>query len=497
MLKKILRRGTKARPPSSLGDVPSRLWLVDSSEDPKALFTILGNIGHGVFGDVYQMLHQPTMKVLAGKLIKASLAADHDVLETEVSAMSEVFSQYCLKYHGSIEWDGSIMILMDYCKNGSLRDILDRREEVLSEAQISVVLRDVLKGLQVLQTRHRIVHRDIKASNLLLTDACFVQICDFSLTSRFDRATCETMTIVGTPYWLAPEVISGSTYGFPADVWSLGITAVELAEGAPPYIELSGGKAMIEIALNGFPGYRFSELHSPEFCDFVAHCVAREEKDRWSVQELIKHPFIERGKRLKREEVLKDLLEDKKQNNTSTVPTNEVVFDPHDISEAQLPGGQNFEMSPLALSGTDPFSSMNLPFAQGIDQQDHEHRKSSVQHGTMRDLSHVNDEAFVKASHAMSVKIPFVPLSRERKQETIGRYTPATSPNEKAVVGSDKHEAPARVPIVLVVLLMVIVIFMFCGVEGVVASTAACFVGNLVVWRLKESRGRRQRMDRV
>jgi serine/threonine protein kinase len=107
---------------------------------------------------------------------------------------------------------------------------------------------------------------------------------------------------------MAPEVISGISYSFPADLWSVGITAVELAEGAPPYAELPPPKAMIEIATKGFPGYRFPTKHSAEFCDFVSHCVAQDPKQRWTIPELMEHPFIQREARLVRANVLAEML---------------------------------------------------------------------------------------------------------------------------------------------------------------------------------------------
>jgi serine/threonine-protein kinase 24/25/MST4 len=148
---------------------------------------------------------------------------------------------------------------MGYCDRGSLRDLLDTRQQVLSEDQISVIMRDLLEGLQLIQTEHRIIHRDIKAANILLCSDGGIKIADFGISRRFDFGTTQTITVVGTPYWMAPEVIQGTSYSFPADVWSVGITAVELTEGPPTYGEYPPAKAMVEISINGFPGYRFPQ----------------------------------------------------------------------------------------------------------------------------------------------------------------------------------------------------------------------------------------------
>jgi serine/threonine protein kinase len=285
-------------------------WSFDPSVDPRSVFRQVRRIGAGGFGIVWQIMYVPSMKVLAGKLINPSLVNGRTrrELEAEIDLMREVDSPHTVKYYGSVKYNGSLMILMEYCARGSLRDLLDSRERVLSEDQISIVIRDLLKGLQLLQTRHRIVHRDIKAANILITADCSIRIADFGVSRRFSSGNCQTVTIVGTPYWMAPEVISGCSYSFPADLWSVGITAVELAEGAPPYVELAPTKAMIEIAAKGFPGYRYPHLHSSDFCDFVAHCVAYDPNRRWTIAELLEHPFIKRADRLVRADVLTDMV---------------------------------------------------------------------------------------------------------------------------------------------------------------------------------------------
>jgi serine/threonine protein kinase len=285
-------------------------WSFDASVDPRHVFKQVRVIGKGGFGVVWQIVHGPSMKILAGKIINPTLVDDktRSEIEAEIALMRDVESPYTVKYYGSVKYDGSLMILMEYCEGGSLRDLLDSRERVLAEDQIAIVLYDLLKGLQLIHTRHRIVHRDIKAANILLTADGLIKIADFGVSRRFDSGRCQTVTIVGTPYWMAPEVISGVSYSFPADLWSVGITAVELAEGAPPYIELAPTKAMVEIAVKGFPGYRFPTMHSAEFCDFVSHCVMQNPHDRWTITELMEHPFIKRATRLPRADVLADML---------------------------------------------------------------------------------------------------------------------------------------------------------------------------------------------
>ncbi|KAH0788585.1 STE family protein kinase [Histomonas meleagridis] len=286
-------------------------WSFDETVDPQTIFSKVKLVGKGGFGIVSKIIHTPSGKILAGKLINPALVNEKFKTEIQniIKLIKKINSPYIMHYYGCVLYEGSLMILMEYCDKGSFRDILDAKKQVLNEDQISIVMHDLLKGLQIIHKKCQIVHRDIKSANLLLASSGKICIADFGLSSRFETTgACDTKTIVGTPYWLAPEVISDTSYSYSSDIWSVGITAVELAEGSPPYVEFSPEKAMIEITLNGFPGYRFPNLHSPEFCDFVSHCVQSNPNDRWNISALLNHPFIKRAKRLNRINTLSDIL---------------------------------------------------------------------------------------------------------------------------------------------------------------------------------------------
>ncbi|KAH0793891.1 STE family protein kinase [Histomonas meleagridis] len=317
MLKKLFQRKAKVSEPQEVSHVvhiDSELnWEFDDSFDPTTIFRKIKVLGKGRFGVVYEVEHIPSQKLFAGKLINSSLLNEESKLEVqnEIRSLRYVDSPYTVHYYGCVPFEGSLMILMENCDCGSLRDLLDRREQVLSEDQIGIVLVDLLRGLHLIHTRHRIIHRDIKSANILLTSDSGIRIADFGVSRKFEpNGTCHTMTIVGTPYWMAPEVISGISYDFTADIWSVGITAVELSEGAPPYIELPPTKAMVEIALNGFPGFRYPYMHSSEFCDFVSHCVETNPRDRWTIEQLLDHPFLQRASRLDRNEIMAELIKE-------------------------------------------------------------------------------------------------------------------------------------------------------------------------------------------
>ena len=210
MLKKLFHGGTKITDPIEFTHqihIDKDLnWSFDESLDPKTVFIKLKVIGKGGFGTVSQIAHIPSMTILAGKLINSNLVNESSKLELEheIQLMREVDSPYTVRYYGSVAYEGTLMILMEYCDKGSLRDILDKREQVLSEDQISLVMHDLLMGLNLIHKKHRIVHRDIKAANLLLTSKGDIKIADFGVSRRFEASgTCHTMSMVGTPYWLS------------------------------------------------------------------------------------------------------------------------------------------------------------------------------------------------------------------------------------------------------------------------------------------------------
>jgi serine/threonine protein kinase len=492
-------------------------WTFDDSVDPKTIFTKLKVIGKGGFGTVSKIVHRPSMKILAGKLINPSLVDDttQQEIEEEIQLMREVDSPWTVKYYGSVQFEGSLMILMEFCDRGSIRDLLDTREQVLSEDQISVIIRDVLKGLQFIQTNHRIVHRDIKSANILLTASGQVRIADFGVSRRFDSGgVCQTTTIVGTPYWMAPEVIVGHSYSFPADIWSLGITAVEMSEGSPPWAEYPPTKAMVEISTRGFPGYRFPGYHSAEFVDFVANCVRKEPNERATIIELLEHPFIKRAERISREEVLEDLLRPiamRAGDGSLTIRRSISIRGglPPEHQERLSTFVGTFEAMAVFVksinqqySGFNSVVSGNQLSARGLENVETavEQAKNSIiltagKKG-VPPSSYLTDEEFVQVARAASTKIPFIPcrptLDGNVKPSTL--YRPYADPilhpkdgplfDDEGVLNVQHALRNRKTPQRLGIALIVFVLFFF-GIEGLVVLATLALITHLIVVRLR------------
>ncbi|GBP38165.1 hypothetical protein EVAR_80451_1 [Eumeta japonica] len=184
---------------------------------------------------------------------------------------------------------------MEYCGAGSVSDIIRLRKKTLTEDEIATVLCDTLKGLEYLHRRRKI-HRDIKAGNILLNTEGHAKLADFGVAGQLTDTMAKRNTVIGTPFWMAPEVIQEIGYDCVADIWSLGITALEMAEGKPPYGDIHPMRAIFMIPTKPPPSFREPDKWSPEFIDFVSQCLVKNPEERATADYLLQHEFIGNAK---------------------------------------------------------------------------------------------------------------------------------------------------------------------------------------------------------
>ncbi|KAF5387311.1 hypothetical protein D9757_005777 [Collybiopsis confluens] len=271
-------------------DIVRRLQQICTDADPTRLYRNLVKIGQGASGGVYTAYQVGTNLSVAIKQMDLEKQPKKDLIINEILVMRSSRHPNIVNYIDSFLYKNDLWVVMEYMEGGSLTDVVTAN--LMTEGQIAAVSRETAQGLEHLH-RHGVIHRDIKSDNVLLSMVGDIKLTDFGFCAQIsDPNHAKRTTMVGTPYWMAPEVVTRKEYGPKVDIWSLGIMAIEMIEGEPPYLNQNPLKALYLIATNGTPKIANPENLSPTFTDYLAKTLEVDAEKRPSATELLQHPFF-------------------------------------------------------------------------------------------------------------------------------------------------------------------------------------------------------------
>ncbi|KAL2094799.1 hypothetical protein ACEWY4_009518 [Coilia grayii] len=338
--------------------------------NPNDIWEIVGDLGDGAFGKVYKAKNKETGVLAAAKVIETKCDEELEDYVVEIDILASCDHRYIVKLLDAFYHDSKLWIMIEFCPGGAVDATMLELDRGLLEPQIKVICRQMLEALVYLHSK-KIIHRDLKAGNVLLTLDGDIRLADFGVSAKNTKTLQRRDSFIGTPYWMAPEVVMCETmkdapYDYKADIWSLGITLIELAQIEPPHHELNPMRVLLKIAKSEPPTLDYPAKWSRDFKDFLKKSLDKNPETRPSASQLLEHPFV---KDLKSNRPLRELVAEAKAEVMEEIEDNREEGEDDDPAELPTPPGKDpSQTSQTSLEGDHPLGPE--PPAKAPEQQE-------------------------------------------------------------------------------------------------------------------------------
>lgn len=323
---------------------PKKLYdNIKFDQNPESTWTLVGELGDGSFSRVYKAEHRATGRLAAAKICELKNEEELQDLNVEIDILSVCRHPNIVELIEAYYYESRLWMLIEFCEGGAVDSIMNELEKPLTEPQIKYICHELCEGLSFLH-KNKVIHRDLKAGNVLLTLGGQVKIADFGVSAKNKYTLQKRDSFIGTPYWMAPETIQCETvrdnpYDYKADIWSLGITLIEFAQRDPPHHDMSPVRVLLKIQKGEPPKLDFPSRWSKEFSEFIALCLQKDPTKRPTAEELLKHSFVCEATDVK---PVRDLI---------------LEFKADIVEEVEEEGSDKGQPSPAASSAPSPVAS--------------------------------------------------------------------------------------------------------------------------------------------
>lgn len=394
------------------------------NECPEDFWDIIGELGDGAFGKVYKARNRETGKLAAAKICELKDEDDLDDFTIEIDILTECKHPNIVDLLEAFFFEGKLWILIEFCEGGAVDTIMLDLEKPLTEPQIRYLGHEVCQGLQFLHD-NKVIHRDLKAGNILLTLDGGVKLADFGVSAKNKHTLQRRDSFIGTPYWMAPEVVLCETfrdnpYDYKADIWSLGITLIELAQMDPPNHEMTPMRVLLKIQKSDPPMLEQPSKWSREFSDFLRLCLTKDPEQRPSAAELLKHPFVSCSTESKplrelisehKAEVVEEVTEDDYHEVPSALGSSNLSMD-SEVGDS----GSNLSDLSEGTSGSKKVNGMEITKSDGVPSS----LSASSEH--LESTPRLKDQPKPKESHSKGMAPRVPPVAFENNQKSLQRH---------------------------------------------------------------------------